>query len=128
MDEPNANGTTGFVWGAEKAQELFGAGYSIVLFRDGLGSVTAIAVDENESLDETVEEWRENDSIEGLPEGGLGMPDGEFDKAVQRSIFQGVEKQSGCGLSVAAALHCLTEKLLRTRLPDGKGGYFTPPE
>lgn len=123
-----ADGKTQFVWDAEKAQELFDAGYSVVLFRDGLGSVTAIAVEENESVDETVEEWRENSSIDGLPEGGLGMPDDEFDKAVQRSIFAGIEKQSGCGASVAAAVHCLTEKLLRTRLPDGKGGFFTPPE
>lgn len=98
-----------FQWNPEEALKLLDRGYRIILTKDGLGAITAIAVKKGASLNRGLRDWSDQDY------NGPG------------SFFRGPNKFSGCGHSVAEALHCLTEKAVFNRLPDGKGGFLLPP-
>jgi hypothetical protein len=104
-----------FAWNAEEALKLLNRGYRIVLTQDGLGDITAVAVPKGESLNAGLKAWRDYN------------PECETTEDIQRSVFEGPNKFSGGGRGVAQALHCLTEKAVFNRLPDGEGGFFTPP-
>lgn len=110
-----------FQWNAEEALKLLDRGYRIVLTKDGLGSITALAIPKGKSLSQGLREWRE---FEPLPPVGREWTIED----AQREVFDGPNKFSGCGHSVSAALHCLTEKAVFHRLPDGKGGFHVPPK
>lgn len=115
-----------FVWNAEEALKLLDRNYQIVLIKDGLGDITALAIPKGTGLSSGVQAWRDHSSeeIASLP---LGASEEAQKRAIRRSIFEGPDKYSGGGRSVAQALHCLTEKAVFDRLPDGKGGYFEKP-
>lgn len=109
-----------FTWNAEEALKLLDRGYRIVLTKDGLGGITALAIPKGTSLNKGLRDWKEFEAPEPV-----GRP--WMIEDAQREIFAGPNKFSGGGHSVAAALHSLTEKAVFNRLPDGKGGFFTPP-
>lgn len=104
-----------FHWNAEECLKILDRGFRIVLMQDGLGSITALAIPKTKSLGGGLREWRENELS------------GKTTEDIQRFVFEGPERFSGCGFTVAEALHSLTEKVVFCRLPDGKGGYYTPP-
>ena len=112
-----------FQWNAEEALKLLNRGYRVVLMQDGLGDITALAIPKGTDLEDGVEAWRECD---GLPEVPSETEEEQL-ADIQRSVFAGPNKFAGGGGSVAMALHCLTEKAVFHRLPDGKGGFYTPP-
>lgn len=114
---------TAFSWNAEEALKLLNRGYRIVLTQDGLGDITAIAIAKDVSLNAGMKAWREFD---GMPLIESATEEEQL-ADMRRSIFLGPNKFSGGGRSVAQALHCLTEKSVFNRLPDGQGGYYTPP-
>jgi hypothetical protein len=104
-----------FVWNAEEALKVLNRGCRIILTQDGLGDITALALPKWKSLDEGLREWADF------------LPYSETIEDMQREVFAGPNKFSGCGKTVAQALHCLVEKAIFNRLPDGKGGFYTPP-
>lgn len=106
----DATEVTEFRWNAEEALKLLDRGYRIVLTKDGLGDITALAIPKGTGLSAGLRAWREYE----YP-GADVTPDD--------LVFGGPNKFSGCGKSVAQALHCLTEKAVFDRLPDGKGGF-----
>lgn len=110
-------------WRADEALKLLGNGYRIVLFQDGLGDVTAVAAPAGRDLDGAVLAWRRH----GPPE--ITGREWTVEDA-RRDVFDGPHKYAGAGNgphAVSKALHCLTEKAIFHRLPDGDGGFFTPP-
>lgn len=113
MNEPTQSPEP-FRWNADEALKLLDNGWAIVLIKDGLGDVTALAVEPGK-LDRGVRRWRD---FSTHPETVEDM---------RREAFAGPNKYSGGGRTVAAALHCLTEKAVFHRLPDGKGGFYLPP-
>ena len=109
-----------FRWNAEEALKLLDRGYRVVLIKDGLGGITALSVPAADRLDDGLEAWRE---FEAEPPLGRRWTIED----AQREVFAGPNKYAGCGHSVAQALHCMAEKAVFHRLPDGKGGHHTPP-
>lgn len=113
-----------FRWNAEEAHRLLDRGYRIILTKDGLGDVTALAVPKGESLNGALRDWRNHDGYEaerlacGLPE---DVSDAVVRVLMQRSIFNGPDGRTGGGRSVAQALHSLVEKMIFKRLPHGDG-------
>lgn len=87
----------------EEVRKLLDNGWRVVLFRDGLGQYSALAVRCGRHLDAAMEEWEEY-------EPGGGTPSTEWP-------FDGPNRYCGCGLSVAGALKAVTEKVLLRRLP-----------
>jgi hypothetical protein len=120
MGEENAAAVE-FRWNAEEALKLLDRGYRVVLTKDGLGGITALAVPKGTGLSRGLREWREFEPAEPVGR------EWTIEDA-QREVFEGPNKYSGCGHSVAQALHCLAEKAVFHRLPDGKGGFHTPPQ
>ncbi len=108
-----------FRYNAEESLKLLNRGFRIVLTQDGLGHITALAIPRETGLEAGVKAWIEFDP-------DLGMK--ETIEDMQRKVFEGPNKFSGCGHTVAEALHVLTEKAVFNRLPDGSGGYYSPPE
>lgn len=106
-----------FTWNADEVLKLIDRGYRVVMFKDGLGDVTALAIPPGVKLDAGVKRWRDYDG-----EGGDTI------EGIQRDVFSGPNKFSGGGRTASQALHCLAEKAVFGRLPDGRGGYFEPPE
>lgn len=98
-----------FKWNAEEALKLLDRGYRIILTKDGLGAITALAISKDTGLSKGLREWRDYKY----------EPNADF-------VFDGPNKFSGCGHSVSEALHCLAEKSIFHRLPDGKGGFYPP--
>lgn len=80
----------------ETARKLLDNGWQILLFRDGMGSYTAIACKENESVDVVVKRWREYEAIHP---------------------FDGPNRYAGCGFSINKVIEAVTEKVLFNRLP-----------
>jgi hypothetical protein len=94
---------------AEESRRLLAQGYRIVLFIDGMGSVSALAVNEGVGLDQAVRRWKNYESP-----GSVTLAD---------SVFDGPNRMCGCGHTVAAALHATTTKVLHKRLPEQEDGY-----
>jgi hypothetical protein len=116
MDE-----TIEFRWNAEEALKLLNRGYRIILTQDGLGDITAVAVAKGKSLDKGLRAWRDQEPPE--PKGDVWTIED-----AQREVYHGMNKFSGGGSSIAQALHCLTEKAVFNRLPDGKGRFYKHPD
>lgn len=91
---------------ADEAMKLLDNGYRIVIFKDGAGSYTAIAVPNGTGLQHAVRVWKEYDSPADMPPA--------------ETVFDGPNRFAGCGLTVSEALHALTEKVLFKRLPPPK--------
>lgn len=89
---------------AEEAKRLLDNGYSILLFVDGLGQYSALAVPKGNRVDVALREWRRHDSPEGMDPAD--------------TVFDGPNQFCGCGLSVGQALHAVAEKVILRRLPD----------
>lgn len=87
-----------------EGERLLDNGYRVVLFRDGLGQYSALAVREGRSLDEAVREWRE---YETPAAGGVAGA----------AIYDGPNRNCGCGPTVDAALHATAEKVFLRQLP-----------
>lgn len=81
--------------------KLLDNGWKVLLFRDGLGQVSALAVREKDSVDKAVSRWA----------------DFESELSPAESVFDGPNRYCGCGTTVAAALTAVTEKVLFRRLP-----------
>lgn len=95
---------------AEEARRLLDNGWVVLLFRDGLGQYSALAVREDASVDDALGHWEDYDPTDSDP---VPTP--------AESVMAGPNRYCGCGLSVATALHAVTEKVLLRRLPtDGK--------
>jgi hypothetical protein len=121
-----------FRYNADEELKLLDRGYRIVLVKDGLGDVTALAVPDGVSVDAAIEAWQEHDGYEDeldAFESQRGrVPDDEEKRVLmQRSVFNGPDGLTGGGLSPSAALHCLAEKVTFRRLPKGDGGHFECP-
>jgi len=123
FDRDGWNPSEEFKWNADEALKLLDAGARIVLFKDGLGDITAISAGTDGSLDRAVRRWRAFMPPPPAP----GATEEEQMDAIRRNVFEGPNRFSGGGRTVAQALHCLTEKVLFNRLPDGRGGYREPP-
>ncbi|TMJ00768.1 MAG: hypothetical protein E6G97_17705 [Alphaproteobacteria bacterium] len=88
---------------AEEAAKLIDNGWKILIFKDGLGTFSALAVEEHRSVDKAMRAWRNYEAPEGA------TPD--------EMVFGGPHRLCGCGFTVAEALHSLVEKVLFRRLP-----------
>lgn len=88
---------------ADESMKLLDNGYRVVLFKDGAGSYTAIAVAKGYGLQAAVRHWQEYDSPDDMPPAD--------------TVFDGPNKYAGCGFTPSAALHALAEKVLFNRLP-----------
>ncbi len=98
----------------EDARKLLDNGWQILIFRDGLGQYTALAAKEDESVDAALDAWEEADDP---------PDDGELiESCIEHAVMGGANRYAGCGLSVAHALHALTEKVLFRRVPKLEGG------
>lgn len=98
---------------AEEAQKLLCNGFRIVLFQDGIGEITAVAVPQGTGLNAAIKEWREHD-VPLPPEGATEEDRQEFGRAL---VFDGPNRFAAGGQTVAAALHALAEKVIFGRLP-----------
>lgn len=87
----------------EEARKLLDNGWNVVMFRDGLGQYSAMAVQKGKSIDQAITEWTEYDDDPCDPDD---------------MVFGGPNRYCGCGFSVENALKALTEKVLFRRLPD----------
>ena len=89
---------------AEEARRLLDNEYRIILFRDGLGQYSALAVPKDKGLSRALREWREHEpDYETVP--------------IQETIFDGPNRYCGCGLTIEDALHAVAEKVLLRQLP-----------
>lgn len=127
-----------FKYTADEVLKLLDRGDAVIMFRDGLGGVTVLLarspsggdMPHDWPLDKTVREWSDYNS--DLPV----VPDTASDRikteAIRASIFLGPDGLSGCGVgpeAVSQALHSLTEKVTRKRIPnsDKAGSYHYLP-
>jgi hypothetical protein len=88
---------------AEEVRKLLDNGWQVLLFRDGLGQCSALAVREGADVSAALEAWRDH-------EPGAGV-------SPRESIFDGPHRYCGCGVTAADALAAVTEKVLFRRLP-----------
>lgn len=88
---------------ADESMKLLDNGYRVVLFKDGTGSYTAVAVAKGDGLQAAVRRWQNHDEPVDLPP--------------EKWPFDGPNKFAGCGFTPSEALHALTEKVLFNRLP-----------
>lgn len=95
---------------AEESAKLLDNGWKILIFKDGLGTYSALAVEEHRSADKALKAWCHYEPPEGA--------------TPEEMVFSGPHRLCGCGFTVAEALHSLTEKVLFRRLPveEEKGG------
>lgn len=100
---------------AEEARRLLDNGYQVLLFKDGLGQYSALAVPEDASVDAALDAWAEYESA------------GTTLEEIAASVFEGPNRYCGCGHSVGAALHAAAEKVFLRRLPD-RPPRPSPPE
>ena len=90
-----------------EANKLLDNGWAVLLFRDGLGSYTAIAHRDGTSADAARQAWADDDH--------------------EDCVFGGMNKYSGCGFNIAGALQSLTEKVLFNRLPERDKSHDAQP-
>jgi hypothetical protein len=99
----------GFTVNAEEALKLLDNGWRILLFKDGLGLVSALAVRKGLSPSQALREWRNCGCPQ--PEPGEGHQDYRY-----RTSLAGPHRYECGATSVAYALHGLTEKVLFNRI------------
>lgn len=86
---------------AEEARRLLDNGYRVILFRDGLGQYSALAVPLSESLSAAFKKWTNYEPPTVTPDD---------------AVFGGPNRMCGCGRSVAEALHNTAEKVFLRQL------------
>ena len=92
------------------AVKLLDNGWQILLFRDGLGQYSALAVRDGASVDEAIARWADHEPDE--------RAEGEAaEQWSDRHVFGGPNRYCGCGVTIADALAAVTEKVLFRRLP-----------
>jgi len=89
---------------AEEAKRLIDNGYSVLIFKDGLGKRGLALYPKGERVDEWLKKWR-------LYDPPADMPPAE-------TVFAGMNRYCGCGHSIGKALHAVAEKVILGRLPD----------
>jgi hypothetical protein len=88
----------------EEVKKLLDNGWQVLIFRDGLGQYSALAVRDDRSVDQALGAWADHDPLaDGVP--------------VAESVFDGPNRYCGCGITVEMALRAVTEKVLFSRLP-----------
>lgn len=91
-------------WQPEEARRLLDNGWQVLLFRDGLGQYSALAVRDDASVDDAVAGWSDHETdYEAV--------------SIPESVYDGPNRYCGCGLSVSEALHSVAEKVIFRRLP-----------
>lgn len=93
---------------AEEARRLLDNGYAVLLFRDGLGHYSALAVRDGASVDDALRAWSDHETDARLPP--------------EQWPYDGPNRTCGCGPTVAAALHACAEKVLLRQLPPRREG------
>lgn len=86
--------------------KLLDNGWEVLLFRDGAGTYSALAVREGGSVDDAVAAWAEYDPLEQDPA-----------PTPAESVFDGPNRYCGCGVTPAAALDAVASKVIFRRLP-----------
>lgn len=89
--------------GAEEVRRLLDNGYRVLLFVDGLGEYSALAVRGEESVDAALAAWDDHEPPATLPPKDLP--------------YDGPNRLCGHGLTVADALHAVAEKVILRQLP-----------
>lgn len=92
------------------SMKLLDNGWKILLFRDGMGSYSALAIEHDASLDGAFNEWADHE------------PEFSTLKEAAKSVFEGPNRYCGCGFTPAEALTAVTEKVLFRRLPERQKG------
>lgn len=93
----------------EEVRKLLDNGWQVLVFRNGLGDYSALAVRAEASIDEALATYQEPDEL----------IEGESIKVLcDRLVFGGTNRYCGQGKSVAEALRAVTEKVLFRRLPE----------
>lgn len=90
-----------------EACKLLDNGWTIHLFRDGLGSYGALAVRQGESVARAMKAWRSEKRDHPL---------------------EGENRRCGCGMTPDEAIASLVEKLVFGRLPKRRGKLETVDE
>lgn len=90
-------------YNAEEANKLLDRGFSILLFKDGLGEISALAVARGERIAAALRRWVNYDPSPDMPTADV--------------VFDGPNRMCGGGLTVAQSLHSVTEKVVFGRLP-----------
>lgn len=80
----------------ENAMKLLDNGWAILLFRDGLKQYSALAIKPGASVDDELENWKEED---------------------RPHPFVGMNKYCSCGFTVEESINAVVEKVLFDRLP-----------
>lgn len=92
----------------EEVRKLLDNGWQVLLFRDGLGSYSALAVGAGSSVDDAKRRWSHY------------LPRMRNMAEIKDSVFAGPNRYVGCGHTVDDALRAVTEKVLFRRLPERK--------
>ena len=93
---------------AEDVQKLLDNGWTVTLFRDGLGEYKAIAVRDGESIDTTLATWQDYEEE---------FDESDLDGQREHMIYGGINRRCGGGVNAEQALQAVTEKVLFRRLP-----------
>lgn len=83
--------------------KLLDNGWSILLFKDGLGDINALAFPAGMSADEALQTWREHEENESV--------------SIEESIYDGPNRRCGGGRTINEALNACEEKIIFRRLP-----------